>query len=113
VRGSKAELCVAKSGYVVSHSGWFSDRSACYLASGRPVVAQETGFAERLPTGEGLLAFASSEEAARAVAEVSAHPARHRAAARALAEEHLDASKVLGALLHELGSSGHELGSSG
>src|SRR5262249_42444114 len=57
VRGSKAELCVAKSGYVAARSGWFSDRSACYLASGRPVVAQRTGFEQRLPTGDGLLAF--------------------------------------------------------
>jgi len=103
VRGSKAELCVAKSGYVASRSGWFSDRSACYLASGRPVVAQETGFAQRLPTGEGLLAFATTREAAQSVAEVAAHPDRHRAAARALAEEHLDARKVLPDLLHELG----------
>jgi hypothetical protein len=106
VRASKAELCVAKSGYVASNSGWFSDRSACYLASGRPVVAQETGFAQRLPTGEGLLAFANTDEAAQSVAEVSAHPARHRAAARAVAEEHLDARKVLGGLLHELGCTG-------
>jgi hypothetical protein len=106
VSSSKAELCVAKSGYVASRSGWFSDRSACYLASGRPVVAQETGFAQSLPTGEGLLAFASTEEAAESVAEVSAHPARHGAAARAIAEEHLDASKVLRGLLRELGRMG-------
>ncbi|HWD10241.1 MAG TPA: hypothetical protein VG366_00245 [Solirubrobacteraceae bacterium] len=106
VSSSKAELCVAKSGYVASRSGWFSDRSACYLASGRPVVAQETGFAQSLPTGEGLLAFASTEEAAESVAEVSAHPARHGPAARAIAEEHLDASRVLRRLLHELGRTG-------
>jgi hypothetical protein len=105
VRASKAELCVAKSGYVASRSGWFSDRSACYLASGRPVVAQDTGFSERLPTGEGLLAFASTQEAAQAVTELSAHPARHRAAARDLAEEYLDARKVLAGLLHELSRS--------
>jgi hypothetical protein len=104
VRASKAELCVAKSGYVASRSGWFSDRSACYLASGRPVVAQDTGFGERLPTGEGLLAFANADEAAQAVAEVSADPARHGAAARALAEEHLDARKVLTSLLYQLSS---------
>jgi hypothetical protein len=102
VRGSKGELCVAKSGYVASRSGWFSDRSACYLATGRPVVAQETGFGERLPTGEGLLAFATIGEAAESVAEVAAHPDRHRAAARALAEEHLDARKVLPDLLQQL-----------
>lgn len=106
VRGSKAELCVAKSGYVESGSGWFSDRSACYLASGRPVVAQETRFAERLPTGEGLLSFITAAEAAAAVAEVEANPARHRRAARELAEEHLDAGKVLPSLLERLGASG-------
>ena len=102
VRGSKAELCVPKSGYVLSRSGWFSDRSACYLASGRPVVAQDTGFAKRLPAGEGLLAFASTAEAAQAVAEIESAPERHRAAARSIAEEYLDAEKVLSALLDRL-----------
>lgn len=106
VRGSKAELSVAKSGYVVSRSGWFSDRSACYLASGRPVVAQETGFADFLPTGEGLLAFATAAEAAEAVAAVEAELGRHSAAARALAEAHLDAARVLPRLLEGLGGSG-------
>jgi hypothetical protein len=108
VRGSKAELAVAKSGYVVSRSGWFSDRSACYLASGRPVVAQDTGFGEFLPSGEGLLAFATVEEAAAAVASVEADPGRHAAAARAIAEEHLDARKVLTRLLDRLGEAGRE-----
>jgi hypothetical protein len=106
VRGSKAELSVAKSGYVASRSGWFSDRSACYLASGRPVVAQETGFADFLPTGEGLLAFATTAEAADAVAAVEADLKRHSAAARALAEEHLASSKVLPRLLDELSGGG-------
>jgi hypothetical protein len=104
VRSSKAELCVAKSGYVASRSGWFSDRSACYLASGRPVVAQDTGFGEVLPCGEGLLAFSTAAEAAEAVERVAADPARHAAAARALAEEHLDSRTVLGGLLEALGS---------
>jgi hypothetical protein len=104
VRGSKAELAVAKSGYVDSRSGWFSDRSACYLASGRPVVAQETGFADFLPTGEGLLAFATAAEAAEAVGTVERDLERHGAAARALAEEHLDAGKVLPRLLDRLGA---------
>ncbi len=102
VRGSKAELCVPKSGYALSHSGWFSDRSACYLASGRPVAAQETGVAERLPTGQGLLSFTSTEEAAGAVAEIESAPELHRVAARALAEEYLDAEKVLAELLARL-----------
>ncbi|MGE5408478.1 MAG: glycosyltransferase [Syntrophothermus sp.] len=104
VRASAAELCVAKSGYVDSRSGWFSDRSAAYLASGRPVVAQDTGFSERLPTGEGLLAFADAAEAAAAIAAIAADPDRHRAAARELAEEHLDARVVLSSLLERLGA---------
>jgi hypothetical protein len=106
VRGSKAELCVAKSGYVNSRSGWFSDRSACYLASGRPVTAQDTGFGEALPVGEGLLAYSSTADAAAAVTEIERDYDRHRAAARALAEEHLDAAKVLPRLLERLGASG-------
>jgi hypothetical protein len=103
IRASRAELCVAKSGYVNARTGWFSDRSACYLASGRPVVAQDTGFADFLPTGEGLLAFADVAGAAEAVAEVEADAERHGRAARALAEEHLDARRVLPRLLEELG----------
>lgn len=99
IRRSKGELCVAKSGYVDSRSGWFSDRSACYLASGRPVIAQDTGFGERLPAGEGLLAFGTAAEAASAAEAIAADPSRHARAARELAEEHLDAGKVLPRLL--------------
>ncbi len=102
VRGSRAELGLAKSGYVVSGCGWFSDRSACYLASGRPVVAQDTGLAAHLPTGEGLLLFTTADEAAAAVAEVSADYPRHRLAARRLAEDLLDSRKVLSRLLDRL-----------
>lgn len=102
VRGSKAELSIAKSGYVTSRSGWFSDRSACYLSSGRPVVAQETGFSAFLPTGEGLLAFVTTDLAAEAVAVVESDWEGHGRAARALAEEHLDARKVLPRLLDSL-----------
>jgi hypothetical protein len=105
VRESKAELGVAKSGYVDSRSGWFSDRSAAYLASGRPVVAQDTGFGETLPAGEGLLPFGDVEEASAAVAAVEADCERHARAARELAEEHLDARKVLPRLLERLGRS--------
>ncbi|HXS33570.1 MAG TPA: hypothetical protein VN758_07355 [Solirubrobacterales bacterium] len=106
VRGSKAELSVAKSGYVASGSGWFSDRSACYLASGRPVVARETGFSDFLPVGEGLMVFTTTAEAADAVAAAEADPDRHGKAARALAEEHLDARKVLPRLLDKLAGRG-------
>lgn len=103
IRSSEAELGIAKEGYVRSRSGWFSDRSACYLASGRPVVAQETGFGRHLPTGRGLLAFADVDEAAAAVEEVRAHPQAHAEAARQIAEGYLDSDRVLGRLLEELG----------
>ena len=101
---SAAEFTIAKGMYVDTRGGWFSDRSACYLASGRPVVAQDTGFGDALETGEGLLAFSTPEEAAGAVAAVDAEPGRHRAAARALAEEHLDAPRVVDRLLGRLGT---------
>jgi hypothetical protein len=102
VRGSKGELGLAKEGYVESRCGWFSDRSACYLASGRPVVAQETGFSRHLPVGEGLLSFTTAEEAAAAIGEIGADYGRHAAAARALAEDMLDSADVLERLLERL-----------
>lgn len=102
IQGSRAEIGIAKSGYVVSRCGWFSDRSACYLASGRPVIAQDTGFREMLPTGEGLLVFTDEEEALAAIAAVTADYAVHASAARAIAEEHLDSDLVLGRLLETL-----------
>jgi glycosyltransferase involved in cell wall biosynthesis len=104
VRASAAELGVAKEGYVLSRSGWFSDRSACYLASGRPVVAQDTGFAAALPSGEGLLAFADVDGAAAAIESVLSRPDEHAAAARAIAEELLDSDRVLTRLLEALGA---------
>jgi hypothetical protein len=99
VAGSKGELGFAKAGYVDSRCGWFSDRSACYLASGRPVVTQDTGFGDVLPVGDGLLAFATSAEAAAALDAVADGYDHHRRAARALAEEHLDSARVLTRLL--------------
>ena len=105
VRASAGELGVAKEGYVRSRSGWFSDRSACYLASGRPVVAADTGFGGALPVGEGLLAFGGVGEAAAALDSVLARPAEHAAAARAIAEDLLDSDRVLARLLDALGAS--------
>jgi hypothetical protein len=99
VRGSKAEIGIAKEGYVESRCGWFSDRSACYLASGRPVVAQDTGFPRHLPVGEGLLRFATSEQAAAAIEEVAGDYDRHAKVARGLAEDLFDSRLVLGRLL--------------
>jgi hypothetical protein len=103
VSGSKGEIGVAKEGYVESRCGWFSDRSACYLASGRPVIAQETGFARHLPVGEGLLSFTGVDQAAVAIEEINADYGRHARAARSLAEEHFDSKTVLGRLLEEVG----------
>jgi hypothetical protein len=96
VTGSRAELGITKSGYVLSRSAWFSDRSACYLAAGRPVVAQETGFSRFLPTGEGLLSFETEDDALAAIEELERDYTGHAEAARALAEEHFDSDKVLG-----------------
>jgi hypothetical protein len=103
VEGSKAELMVAKGMYVQSRSGWVSDRSICYLAGGRPVVAQETGFSELYPAGSGLLAFTDLDGAVAAVEAVAGDYERHCRAARALAEEHFDSDRVLRRLLEELG----------
>jgi hypothetical protein len=105
VRASDAELGVAKEGYMRSRSGWFSDRSACYLAAGRPVVTADTGFGRALPTGDGLLAFGGVEEAAAAIGSVLSRPAEHADAARAIAEELLDSDRVLTRLLDVLGAS--------
>lgn len=102
VRGSAAELGVAKAGYVQSRCGWFSDRSACYLAAGRPVVAQDTGFSRHLPCGEGLLVFTTADEAVEATQRVRARYAEHARAARRVAEEHFDARRVLSRLLRRV-----------
>jgi len=104
IQGSKAELGIAKDGYIKSRSGWFSDRSVCYLAAGRPVLAQDTGFSQHLPTGSGLLAFETEEEVLDGVHSISADYVRHAAAARDLAEAHFDSDKVLRRLLDKVGA---------
>jgi hypothetical protein len=104
VQASKAEFGIAKSGYVVSRSGWFSDRSVCYLASGRPVIAQETGFSRHLPTGEGLFAFTNSADVVQATEAVRADYKKQAAKARSLAEEYFDSAKVLPKLLQQIGA---------
>lgn len=99
MRASKAEFSVAKHGYVASRSGWFSERSAGYLAVGRPVIVQDTGFSRHLPTGDGLLAFTDLEEAIAAVAEVERRYEQHCRAARRIVEAHFDCRTVLTRLL--------------
>jgi GT2 family glycosyltransferase len=105
VGASRAEFTVAKDQNVRLRTGWFSDRSATYLASGRPVVTQDTGFGSALPSGEGLFAFDSPGAAVEAVAAIEADYPRHASAARELAREHFSHEVVLGAMLKELGLS--------
>jgi hypothetical protein len=101
IESSKAEWSVAKNGYVLGQPGWFSCRSACYLAAGRPVAVQDTGFSAVLPVGEGLLSFTTVEEAVAAIKEIGANYARHATTARALAVEYFDAARVLTRLIDE------------
>jgi hypothetical protein len=103
IQGSKAEFGIAKSGYVAARCGWFSDRSVCYLASGRPVVTQDTGFARFLPAGEGVFAFDSTEEALTGIDAVRSDYPKHARAARAIAEECFDSDRVLSALIEKVG----------
>jgi hypothetical protein len=101
--GSRGEFTVAKDQNVRLRSGWFSDRSACYLAAGRPVITQDTGFGARLPTGEGLFAFNTMDEILAAIDAINADYARHHRAARAIAEEYFSAETVLARLLEDAG----------
>jgi hypothetical protein len=105
IGASKAEFGIAKSGYVESRCGWFSDRSACYLASGRPVLAQETGFSRFLPGGTGLIPFTTIEEALDGIDEINGRYALHSRAAREIAEVYLDSDKVLTRLLENVDAS--------
>jgi hypothetical protein len=102
VRESMAEIAVAKEMYVATRGGWFSDRSASYLASGKPVLAQDTGFGDSLPTGDGLLAFSTLEQAVRGAEEITVDLGHHSEAARSIAEEFFDSRKVLAELLEDL-----------
>jgi hypothetical protein len=92
---SRAEFGVAKHAYVAHRSGWFSDRTECYLAAGRPAVVQDTGWSSHLPAGTGLLAFSNPEEALEALARVEADYATHARRAGQIAREHFDAARVL------------------
>jgi hypothetical protein len=104
IQQSKAEFGFAKSGYVVSKCGWFSDRSICYLASGRPVIAQDTGFSQFLPTGQGLFSYETEMELLDSITQLNMDYAKHCSAARDIAEEFFDSGKVLTRLLKEIGA---------
>jgi len=103
VQQSKGEFTVAKDQYVRLRTGWFSDRSACYLAAGRPVITQQTGFTRRFGGNRGLFAFETGAEIAEAVRAINADRALHERAAFEIAAEYFEATKVLAALLGSAG----------
>jgi hypothetical protein len=102
--GSLGEFTVAKHAYVASRSGWFSDRSACYLALGVPVILQDTAFNRLLPTGEGLLTFRTPDEAAAAIECVAAEPEKHARAATDIAEEYFCADRTMAGIVEAAGA---------
>lgn len=110
IQESKAEFSIAKHGYVVSQSGWFSERSANYLASGRPVLVQETGFSNWMNSGEGVIAFNDADEAIAGIEKINSDYRSQCEAARALAAEYFESSVVLTSMLERaLQTAGGEL----
>jgi hypothetical protein len=103
VRSSRGEFTVAKDLNVRLQTGWFTERSACYLAAGRPVITQDTGFGTSIPTGEGLFVFNTLEDILAAFEAVRADYEKHSRAARLIAEEYFRAETVLAKLLGDLG----------
>ena len=99
VAGSRGEFSAAKNGYVKAWTGWFSDRSVCYLAAGLPVVLQDTGFSDWLPTGTGVLGFSTIAEAAACLRDVDLRYREHVRAARDLVEHYFDYRVSLPAVL--------------
>ena len=93
IQRSKAEFGVAKHTYVATRSGWFSDRTECYLASGRPALVQDTGWAAHLPSGDGLLAFSTPEAALAGIDRINSNYPAHARRAAEIAREHFDAAK--------------------
>lgn len=103
IRSSRGECTAVKHGYSAGRTGWFSDRSACYLAAGRPVIVQDTGIGAHVPTGVGLLTFTDLDSAAEALQQVERDYDRHAAGAAAFAREHLDSDRVLSRLVELAG----------
>jgi hypothetical protein len=101
VQSSFAEYSAAQGIYVETQCGWFSDRTVRYMASGKPVLVQDTGFSSNLPTGEGLIAFRTLEEAVAGAQAIVSDYERHSLRARALAEEYFDSDQVLGRLVEQ------------
>jgi hypothetical protein len=103
IQRSRGEFTVARDQYVRPRTGWFSDRSACYLAAGRPVITQETGFSKFLPTGKGLFGFAAMDDILAAVDAIESDFEGNCRAAREIAAEYFTAEKVLGSLMERAG----------
>jgi hypothetical protein len=101
IQSSRAEFGVAKHGYVQTRGGWFSDRSICYLASGKPILIQDTGQSDWLPTGEGVLTFGDRVDALSGIEKINADYEHHCSMARALAEEYFASGAVLTSLLED------------
>lgn len=101
IQRSRAELGVAKHAYVASRSGWFSDRTECYLASGRPALVQDTGWSDHLPHGDGLLAFTTPEDVLEGIDRINSDYARHQRYAGEIARECFDGQRVVGRLIEE------------
>jgi hypothetical protein len=99
IQGSRAEFSVAKHGYVLMRGGWFSDRTVCYLASGRPALVEDTGLRDWLPVGEGVVTFEDVDQAVRGIETINEDYEQHCRAARLLAEEYFSAGRVLPPLL--------------
>ncbi|HYO21769.1 MAG TPA: hypothetical protein VER36_05150, partial [Flavisolibacter sp.] len=99
---STAEFSVAKETYVKANSGWFSCRSACYLAAGKPVVTEETGWSKYLPAGEGLFSFDTMEAAVDAIHQINANVGFHSKMAKEIAAANFDCNKVLAQMLQQL-----------
>ena len=103
IQSSRGEFSVAKNVYVAARSGWFSCRSICYMAAGRPVVVQDTGFSNFIPTGEGVIAFANLDEAVKGIEKVEENYEYHCKAAQNIARDHFSSEVVLKQLLKDIG----------
>jgi hypothetical protein len=103
IQQSRGEFTVARDQYTRPNTGWFSDRSACYLAAGRPVITQETGFSKFLPTGKGLFGFKTMEDILRAVDAIESDYEGNCRAAREIAAEYFATEKIVGSLIERAG----------
>jgi hypothetical protein len=103
IQQSRGEFTVARHQYVAGRTGWQSDRSVCYLAAGRPVITQDTGFGKYVPTGEGLFAYTTIEDIERALDAIESNYEGHCNAARALSREYFDAERVIGSVMDRAG----------